>query len=251
MLDAAQIPQRLAEALAAHRAGRLEQARSQYLQVVRAEPRHFDALHLLGVMAFQDRQPQDSLDWLDRAIAVDEANAECWSNRGLALQALDRLDEALASFDRAVFLKPDFAKAHYNRGNVLQEMQRVDEAIAGYEAAIAIRPDFADAQLQRAQCRLLIGDFAQGWQGYEWRWQCANFAPYRREFAQPAWRGDAPLTGKTLLLYAEQGLGDTLQFCRYASLAAEAGARVVLEANASLAGLFTDRKSTRLNSSHT
>ena len=204
-----------------------------------ADPGHFDALHLLGVIAYQDGNPQQALALIDQALHIHGANAECWSHRGLALHDLDRWEEALASFAQALQLKPDFAKAHYNRGNTLQALQHIEAAMASYEQAIELKPDYADAQVQLAQCRLLLGDFARGWKGYEWRWSSANFTRYARSFPQPLWLGEESLSGKEILLHGEQGLGDTLQFCRYASLAAAAGARVILEAPSSLEGLLS------------
>jgi hypothetical protein len=115
---------------------------------------------------------------------------------------------------------------------------RLDEARASFDRAVGIRPDFAQARWNRAQAMLLAGDFAQGWREHEWRLKA--HPELQRAFAQPLWLGEVPLDGKTILLHAEQGLGDTLQFCRYAPLVAARGGRVVLEVQKPLVDLMRD-----------
>ena len=175
---------------------------------------------------------EDALASFDRAIAARPEFAEAHCNRGNALQELGRLDEALAAHDRTLSLRPNFADAHYNRANALQAQKRFADALSSYDNAIALRPDFADAHFNEALCRLLTGDFARGWEKYEWRWQTTQIGDHKRTFARPLWTGSDAVAGKTILLHAEQGLGDTLQFCRYVPLvAARAGraGRVILE----------------------
>jgi hypothetical protein len=157
------------------------------------------------------------------------------SNRAVTLQALDRLDEALASCERALLMRPDSAEALNNRASVLQELRRFDEALADYDRAVAIAPDYAEAQLNRALLLLLTGDFAQGWPAYEWRRRLPSWVD--RGFTQAEWSGE-DIAGKRLLLHAEQGFGDTIQFSRYAALVAQRGANVVLEVQPSLEPLL-------------
>ena len=120
----------------------------------------------------------------------------------------------------------------------MYELGRLDEARASFDHAVGIRPNFAQAHWNRAQAMLLAGAFARGWREHEWR--LAAHPELQRPFAQPLWLGEEPLAGKTLLLHAEQGLGDTIQFCRYAPLAGARGARVVLEVQTSLVDLLRD-----------
>ena len=126
-------------------------------------------------------------------------------------------------------MRPDYAEALSNRGNTLQELQRFEEALASYDRALALRPDFAEAHFNEALCRLLIGDFDRGWEEYEWRWETGQLRKGKRNFAQPLWLGSNEITGKTILLHAEQGFGDTIQFCRYVPFVVERAARVILE----------------------
>ena len=174
----------------------------------------------------------------DRAIAIKPDYAQAWCNRGVVLKQLNRHEEAVASYDRAIALDPGYAEPWSNRGFALQDMRRLDEALASYERAIAIRPDCAEAQWNLASFRLLRGDFVRGWAGYEWRWKTEQSSKDTRKFAQPLWLGKENLAGTTILLCGEQGLGDTLQFCRYVKLVAGLGARVVLEVQAPLRSLL-------------
>lgn len=184
---------------------------------------------------------EEAVESYDAALRLEPDYAEARVNRGNALKDLGRLDEALESFDRALALKPDLAVVHSNRGVVLQELKRLAEALDSFDRGLKLAPDHAETHWNLALCRLLMGDFARGWEGYEWRWANAQLKGQigeKRRCAQPLWLGAEPLQGRTILLYGEGGLGDTLQFCRYAKLAADSGARVILEVPASLLALL-------------
>src|SRR5262249_17388754 len=150
------------------------------------------------------------------------------------LRALNRFDEALASYDRALALRPDHSEVLNNRGILLYDLRRLNDALAMYARALALRPDHAEAHWNEALARLRTGDYIGGWAKSGGRWQRGPMMRERRDFAQPLWLGREPIEGKTILLHAEQGLGDTIQFCRYAPLVAARGARVVLEVQPAL-----------------
>jgi tetratricopeptide (TPR) repeat protein len=175
----------------------------------------------------------EALASYDRALAVRPDYAEAFANRGLTLHELQRYEEALANHDQALALRPDYAKALLNRGVTLQELNRFEEALACYDGALKARPDFVQAHYNEAICRMLMADFPRGWEKYEWRWQ-RELASARRNFTQPLWLGSDDIAGKTILIHAEQGLGDTIQFCRYVPWVARLGARVILEVQAPL-----------------
>jgi tetratricopeptide (TPR) repeat protein len=156
------------------------------------------------------------------------------------LKELKRLDEALTSYDRAIELKSDYAEAYSNRGIVLKELKRLDEALTSYDRAIEFKRDYAEAYWNKSLALLLQGEFIKGFNEYEWRWKNENIKKMagERSFTQPLWLGAEDIAGKTILLHAEQGLGDTLQFCRYAMLVAELGAKIILEVQKPLVNLL-------------
>ncbi|HEX4157586.1 MAG TPA: tetratricopeptide repeat protein [Rhizomicrobium sp.] len=178
-----------------------------------------------------------AVECYDRAIAIEPRYAEAHSNRGNALRVLGRPDEALRSCEIAIILNPLLAEAHNNRGFALQQLKRLDKAVQSYDEAIRLRPGFADAHWNKAICALLAGDFETGWPLYEWRKRKTEPLG-AADYPQPAWLGNERLDGRTLLVHAEQGLGDTIQFCRYAALAAERGAKVVLAVQRGLVRLL-------------
>jgi tetratricopeptide (TPR) repeat protein len=218
--------------------GQLEQAHQLYQRVLKKQPAHFDALHSSGVLAAQNKDPYLALELFKKAIELNPNAATAHLNQGLALKMLGRLEEAIASFDRAIFIKPDYAEAHCTRGLVLHLLNRLQEAVESYDKAVAARPDYANSYLNKSLAALVAGDFRTGWELYEWRWKNEELRLEKRGFSQPLWLGAERVAGKTMLLHAEQGLGDTIQFCRYAKLVKSLGARVILEAPKSLLGLL-------------
>lgn len=265
--------QLFAEGLHLHRSGQLDKALSLYEQVLKLAPKHFDALHHIGIVAFQRGNYPLSVDFLRLALAVNADVAAVHANLGNTLKEMQRLDEALASYDRSIALSGGDVDAHFNRAATLRALGRLDDALQGYDQAIelndkdeqawqsravvlkelgqyeaaeesvaralALNPNFAEAHWGKALLDLQLGRFTEGWRGYEARWNVATLHIYDRERPRGApWLGQDSLQGKTILVYAEQGLGDTLQFCRYLPLLAQRGARVVLEAPASLVGLL-------------
>ena len=137
------------QGMALHQQGQLERAKSIYEQILARQPGHFDALHLLGVAAIQSNNPALAVELIGRAIKINSSNAHAHSNIGSAFQALNRLEEAVASFDRAISIKPDYAEAYYNRSNALQSLNRLEEAVASYDKAISFKSDYAEAYANR------------------------------------------------------------------------------------------------------
>ncbi|MET3823184.1 tetratricopeptide (TPR) repeat protein [Burkholderia sp. PvR073] len=217
---------------------RYDDALAGYARALAIDPHSAETLCNRGTALRYLKRYDEALASYDAALARDARFAEAWTNRGSVLQDLHRYDEATASLDRAVALRPEHATNWLNRGNLHFETARTDDALAAYDRAIALHPDYAEAHFARASLYLIEGDFARGWPEYEWRLRDAQLARHDRPFTQPAWRGDTPLDGRTVLIHAEQGFGDTLQFCRYVPLMAERGARVVFEVQPPLRALM-------------
>jgi tetratricopeptide (TPR) repeat protein len=216
---------------------RPEEALQCYDRAIAIKPDFAEAYYNRGIALRDLKRLDDALQSYDRTIALKPDHAEAHSNRGHVVQDLQRLDAALADYDRAVALKPDYPEAWNNRGALLRESKRFDEAIASFDRAISLKPDFAEAYWNKALSVLLLGRFEEGLQLYEWRHdRGAPIAP--RAFAQPVWTGRESLDGRPLFIHAEQGLGDTIQFCRYAKLAEARGARVTLSVQDSLVRLL-------------
>lgn len=169
---------------------------------------------------------EEALASHDRALAAAPATAGALCNRGIVLLDLGRPEPSLADCDHAIALDAGLAAAHFNRGNALRHLGRLEEAIAAYERAVVLQPRYPDALFNKALCHLLLGDFETGLPLYEHRRSLRSIAAQRR-YAQPAWSGQ-DIRGKTLFIYHELYLGDMIQLCRYARLARERGARVLL-----------------------
>jgi Flp pilus assembly protein TadD len=215
--------------------GRLEEAVASYREAVRLEPGHAEACNNLGVALHSLRRNDEALDALRRALAIAPDYAEAHNNLGNALRERGELVAAEACYRRALEFKPDYAEARHNLGNAFKSQGRLAEALAYYDRALAIRPDMAPIHLSRALVWLEMGDFERGWPEYEWRLKCPQFAIPR--LPQPRWDG-RPLDGRTILLYADHGLGDAIQFIRYAPMVKERGGRVIVVCRAPLARLL-------------
>jgi tetratricopeptide (TPR) repeat protein len=225
-------------------------------------PDHLDALNNRGNVLLDLKRPEEAIKAFDAVLAAAPGQLQARINRGNALTELGRIDEALADYDAALVAMPNHPLAHYNRGNALRLLGREPEAIVAYERALsaapdhinawlnrghalaalnrhrdavvsydralALQPDHADAHFNAAMSLLTVENYTRGFQEYEWRWKRTGMVG-RKEFRRPPWLGETPLNGKTIVLHAEQGLGDTVQFARYVPQIARMGARVVLE----------------------
>jgi tetratricopeptide (TPR) repeat protein len=217
---------------------RLDEALAGYDRALCLKPDYAEAHSNRGTALHDLHRFEEALASYNCALALRPDFAEALCNRGSALQELKRFEEALADYDRAILLRKDFAEAYSNRGNALKELDRFDEARASFDRATSLRPDFAEAHFNAAMCLMLTGNLSEGWKKYEWRWQTDQLAGELRNFAQPQWIGSDDIAGKTILLHAEQGLGDTIQFCRYVPLLAQRAGRVIFEVQKPLVELM-------------
>jgi Flp pilus assembly protein TadD len=216
--------------------GQVEPALACFEAAVAAHPDHAatlsnraNILHLLGRI-------DAALASNDQALAADKQHLDALFNRGMILFDLERFQEALACCDRVLARRPDHARALSNRGATLHVLGRLDEAIASFQQAQVLAPDDPTPRFNESLARLAVGDYAEGWKRYEARWG-TRLHPVQRRFQQPQWHGEDGPADRTILLHAEQGLGDTLQFCRYVPLVAR-HASVVLEVPSALRRLM-------------
>jgi len=258
-------------------AGQLEAALRFYDRALKSRPDFVAALSNSGKLLFGLGRFEEALVAFDKALAVAPANADGWNNRAGALRELGRLEESVLASQQAVLLRPDFAEATLNYGTVLMKLDRHEEALPLYRKAKALRPDFAaalcgealtlkalgwfdealsafdeavrlgnaDAVSNRGCLLLMLGEFEQGWAGYESRWLAGKSLKDALGVKFPTWSG-SPVAGERLLVMNDHGLGDTIQFSRYVMLAARAGVEVTLLCPKKLHRLFSAYDGVRL-----
>jgi tetratricopeptide (TPR) repeat protein len=247
-------------------------ALASYERGLAIDPDNVEALGNRGDILLALQRPVEAIVCFEKVLAVSPEHPAAWANRGVALAELGRYEEALtdfeaalaaapnpltffnygktlaalgrhsesaAAFDRAVAVVPGHVGAWSSRGVSLQALNHHSEAITSFDKALAIDPDYADAHFNKALALLAIGDYSRGLIEYEWRWRRSGAERLRQNFGRPLWRGDYPLLGRTILLHAEQGLGDTIQFVRYVAPLAHSGASVILEVHQELKPLLS------------
>jgi len=212
------------------------EAEAAYRAAIAARPGYGRAMINLASLLGEQQRHDEALAMAHQAVAADPSHANAHVTLGTLLRDAGQFDVALTSLRKGVELAPTMAEAHNNLGTVLQAHSRFDEALACYDRALQLDPQLADAHFSRASHMLRQGDLAAGFAEYEWRWKCKSYST--RTFSQPRWNGE-PLAGRTILLHAEQGLGDTLQFIRFAAQVQSRGARVVVECQPPLVDLLS------------
>jgi tetratricopeptide (TPR) repeat protein len=261
----------LARAAKAEMEGRRDEAIQLYRRVLKIDPTLLLAINRIGAMSGENGDLFTAMQQFGTSLRIDPNQPETWFNLGIAQSRLGRFQEALASFDNMLALSPLSGMGHLERAATLARLGRYeearvafdatvrlspddpaaagqrgwnlqwcgeyDEARSEFERAIALKPDFAEARVAKAMLLLLLGDLPGGFGLYEWRRHLPGSPPALAD-TTPPWLGEAGIKGKTLLIHQEQGLGDTIQFCRYATLAANAGARVIIEVQPDLMGVL-------------
>lgn len=222
---------------------RHEEALAAYDMAIALMPDHVEAHYLRGIVLDALKRYDAALASFDQAIALQPDHADAWSDRGSALLWLARAEDALASLDEAVRIAPDSSRSWSNRGNALLGLARFEEAVASYDKAIELDGDdaaTAEPLFNRGMVELLLGELEQGFQDYEYRKNRPG--PADRASRKPLWLGAQDLAGKTILVHDEQGLGDTIQFCRYLPLLEQRGARVLFAPKPQLTPLLQSLK---------
>jgi Tfp pilus assembly protein PilF len=227
-----------ATAITSFQMGKPHEAIALLDRVIALNPNHVDAHIDRGNILIHLQQYAAALVSYDNALAIKPNYAEVYCNRGEALHRLRRYDEAIDNYKKTISLNPNYAGAYNNMGAAFGELKQYHNALENYDKAIAINPSQADAYNSKALIKLTFGEYDEGWKLHEWRWNKTN-PPVARKFVKPLWLGGESLSGKTILLHAEQGLGDTIQFCRYAPLVEAMGARVIIEVQPPLVSVIS------------
>jgi tetratricopeptide (TPR) repeat protein len=220
-------------------AKRYEKALAYFVRSSEIDPSQSGAFNFISRCQWSMRRFDDALASVRKAHEVAPDSPEITRNVGLILQGLSRHEEAMAWLEKALALRPDFPQALNDRSVSLMALRRIDESFADIDRAIALDPECPDYHWNRSLAQLLVGNFDEGWQGREWGPKSKVLVFEDRKFAQSHWHGELPIVGKTILLHSDEGLGDTIQFSRYAAMVAKLGARVILEVEAPLQALLT------------
>ena len=216
--------------------GQLAEAALCYRQAIANDPRHADAHNNLGGIHKMQKRVAEAVTCYRQALGINPQLAGAYLNLAVALGEPEQLAEAAECYQQALRLVPDYVDARHNLSMALMVLGRVVEATEQNEQGLRLQPDYGPGLWQRALLRLLKGEFEGGWQDYEQRWSQPNQSP--PSFKQPRWDG-SPLAGKTVLVHAEQGLGDTVQFVRYLPMIKERGGTVLFQCQRGLVEICT------------
>jgi tetratricopeptide (TPR) repeat protein len=203
------------------------------------QPNNAPTLNMRGLVLHNLKRFEEGLTDYRRAQSLDPANAVICTNIGNTLHSLGRDEEALTWFDRSLELRPDFAETITNRAVSLVELRRFDEAFAAYHQARILEPSLVLAEWNLALHQIMTGNFEAGWAGREARWKMPAVSARYQKPSQPMWLGAEPIAGKTILIFPDEGLGDSIQFARYVPMVAARGARVILVVQDALCPLLS------------
>ena len=269
--DLEKLQAELNEAVAFHQMGQVDEAEKRYLRLLQKAP-DIPVIHNnLGLVLLAQKRVDEAIERLSQALKLDPQYPDACSNLGNAYRHAGRFEESIASFKQALEINPGFVQAlgnlgntyldvgrledsekayrdglklipeqpdlYYNLGRALYEQARWDDAEVAYRKTLSLNHNYPLAHWNLSHVMLLHGRFQEGWAEYEWRWQCPGFTTRVPNFDQPKWDG-SDISGKTILVYAEQGFGDTMQFARYLPVLKSAGARVVFLCQAELGRLM-------------
>ena len=257
------------EALNLHQAANFADAENLYYEILETQPTNIDTIFYLGTLKLQQGEFEDARLLLEKATTLKPNHAIAYNNLATALKEQGKLDEAVIVYSKSISLQPDYAMAHCNLGNILKDLGRFDEAedscrraislqtdysdahnnlasslqkqgkhneaIESYSIAIKYNPDNIHAHINRSSALLLTENFIDGWPEYEWRLHTINCSSSTSHHTQ--WDG-SPLNGKTILVHAEQGFGDNIQFIRYLPMIQSQGGHVIFECQKELTSLF-------------
>ena len=216
---------------------RINDAVWSYHKAIETNPQYAEAHINLGNVLQAQGKFEEATRVYEQVLGINPDVSETLYNLGVVKQKLNQLDDAMAYYSRAIQAGASFTDAHRNLGYLLRERQELDESVQIYRQALEIEPDNPEVHIELAFVLLLQGNFRKGLEEYEWRWELESLSLFKREFIQPFWDG-SPLDDKTILLHAEQGFGDTIQFVRYADLITNSNTKIIVECQSELVTLL-------------
>ena len=225
---------------------KFDEAIDIFNRVLRLDKDYFYAHNNLGMVYYNINNFDRAITHISEALKIKPDYAEAYNNKGISLNELKLYDEALFNYDQAIKLKPDYAEAYNNKGNTLYELKLYDEALFNYDQAIKLKPDCYDAYFHKALIKLSLGNFEEGWNLYQYRWKKNNFKEYRHPNIKKL-ETINDLNNKKVLVWYEQGFGDTIQFSRYVSKLLDIGAIVFFEVQKDLVPFFKDQFNCKVN----
>lgn len=218
----------------------LEAAIASYDSALSINPNFADALNNRGNTLRDLKRFDAAIADFDKAISINPDHFAAYSNRGNVFRNLKQFDVAIQNYNQAIKINPNYKDAYYNMGTSYQSLNQLDAALANYYKAISIDRYFAEPYLAISGIKIMLGEYEEGWELYEWRWNLRE-ENFLRVFKQPLWLGNESIKDKTIFIHAEQGLGDTLQFCRYiAMLKALSPKLIILEVPKALISLLSN-----------
>ena len=230
----------LAAAREHQRAGRLPEAVGALRKLIELNPNNAEVHAELGVCLIQSRQPAAAVEACRSAVALDPNLAAAHNNLGACLRSLGHCEEAAAACRKAIEIRPNYAHALTNLGAALSELDRNPEALNLHLRALELEPELRESHWNLAMCCFRLGDLKRGFLEYEWRFK-GPVGVQLSHYSQPRWEG-GDLTGKTILLHGEQGMGDILQFVRYVPLVAAKHAKIIVACHPELCRLLANMR---------
>lgn len=218
--------------------GKLDDAIDAYNQATNIKPGYAEAYNNTGVALHNKGKVDEAIDAYNQAINIKPDYAEAYNNLGASLQQKNELKEAINAYNKALNIKPVYTEAYNNRGTALQHQGKWEEAIDAFRKAITIKPDYAEAHHNLSFALLNSGRLKEGLEEYEWRWKVSKNAAQYRQFSQPMWDGKEKLKDKTILLWCEQGVGDTINWASRLPLIASQSKHCILECQEKLIPLL-------------
>jgi len=217
--------------------GRYDEAKDTCKHAMQIAPNSAKIHYNYGTI-IKEREPKAALKAFNKAISLDPNYFQAFNNKANLLRQMGRLEEAVRASNRVINFVPPNPQGFYNRGNILQDLHRFRDSVECYRRALELKPDYLNARWNLSLLLIRLAEFEEGWSLYECRWDRPEFTSPRRGFLQPLWLGHDSLKGRSILLHSEQGLGDSIQFSRFARQVSDLAAEVFLEVPSTLADLL-------------